>query len=316
MRPQEPGDLLDAAIKRYLLNKQALDEDTVAYYRRALNVYRKTSPGWPPDTEGVIAFILHCQSVYEDSTTFSYWAVIKAFIGWLVRRRYIADDPLLDLSPPGKPDDVPRAPPVAQLKSLFDYLEGEVERVILGTKRYPYWGWREVRNLAFFSLLLDSGLRVQEACNVRLEDVNLAEWSIFVRHAKQKKQRFVAIGRTVRADLKFWLQYRSLIPMRDDSPGKDHLFVSRYRGWGPMTIFNAGDMLQRICCTLAIEPALTSHQLRHSYVAYSLLGGGSIEEIRKQAGHSSLATTARYMRHLDNRRLQDHLKSSPRDHLF
>lgn len=312
---QEPG-LLDTAIERYLFLKKALDDDTLIYYRRALNLYKMVSPGWPPTVECLIAFIVHLQASYEDSTVYSYWAVIKGFTNWLARRHIIDDDPLMDLAEPGRPDDIPRAPPAASLKTLFTHLEAEVERVITGKKRYPYWGWREARNLALYSLLLDSGLRVQEACNVLLEDVSLEEWSIFVRHAKQKKQRFVVIGRTARADLKLWLKYRELIPIRSDNPGLPYLFISRYKGWTPMSIFNIEDTLHRLCSRLAIEPSLTPHQLRHAYVAYSLLGGGSIEEIRKQAGHSSLTTTARYAKHVDNRRLQDHLKASPRDHLF
>lgn len=315
MSHQEPGEL-DTAIKRYLLTKQALDDDTLTHYSRALKVYQTVSPDWPPTIESLAAFVSHCKAKYQDNTTFSYFKVVKAFVAWLVKRKIIADNPLEDLAGPVKPDDLPRAPPAHQIKTLFSYLENQVERVLTKRKKYDYQGWREVRNLAIFSLLLDSGLRVSEAINVRLGDINLEGWSIFVRHAKRKKQRYVAIGRTARADIKLWLNYRSLIPMPDSSPGLDYLFLSRRRGWIPMSVFNVEDQLKRLCARCDISPAFTPHELRHAYVVYSLLKGGSIEEIRKQMGHSSLTTTARYARSLDDGRIDHHLKTSPRDFLF
>lgn len=313
---QEP-DALEAAIERFLLSKRLLSGNTQTHYRQALKHYRTISPDWPPTPESIIRFINWCQANYQDSTVFSYWAVVRGFVRFLVKRRIINDNPLEEIAPPPKAEELPRAPAAEQIERLMSYLEKEVEKVLTkGQKRYGYQGWREVRNLALYSLILDTGLRVNEAVSVHLEDVNLEEWSVFVRNAKRKKQRFVAIGRTCRADLKLWMNYRGLIPMLDSSPGRPYLFLSRRVGWVPMSVANVENTLEKICNKLGIAPAINPHDLRHAFCAYWVEQGGSLEEARKQMGHSSIVTTARYAKSIDDRRLQNHLRSSPRDNLF
>lgn len=316
MSPQEP-DELEAAIKRYLLTKQALAEATIKHYRKVLKTYRGICPDWPPDQVTIVKFIAYCQESYEDNTIQVYWTVLKMFVTWLVKRELIVDDPFEDMAPPTRPDDLPRAPAIASLKTLFGYLENRVEGVLAKKKRPTYWGWREVRNLTLYSLLLDTGLRISEVVGVQLEDVSLEDWSVFVRHAKRKRQRYVAIGHTARADLRLWLKYRELIPLKSGSPGLPYLFLAYYRDdWIPISLSNIEDTLQRKCALLNIEPAFTPHHLRHAYCSYSIDRGGSIEAIRLQMGHANLATTARYAKRVDPERLKNHLKTSPRDYLF
>lgn len=309
--PQEP-DELGRAIARFLLARGAINQRTLGQYRRILNIYRQISPEWPPTPEGVAAFIEHCKD-YEPNTIHTYYSILRNFINYCFKRRLIADDPLDEVSAPRRPGSLPRAPLSVNLKKLASHLEKEVERII-STKPKPYnhWGWREVRNLAAFSLMLDSGLRVSEAVNVRLEDVDLDEWSVFVRKGKGTKQREVPLGRTTRADLRYWLEYRGLIPIQASDPGRDYLFISHRRGWVPMSADHLEWVISRACELADITPKITPHLLRHAFASLSHAHGAPIGRIQQWLGHSDMGTTARYL--MTREGLRDHLKSSPRDH--
>lgn len=312
MPPQEP-DELEAAIERFLLSKKALAEGTQIHYRQALKHYKTISPDWPPTSGSVVRFINYCQGVYQKSTVFSYWTVVRGFVLFLVKHKVITTNPLEEVSAPRKPAMLPRSPPTENIKKLIDYLEAEVERVLTSRKRYDYWGWRQVRNLALYSLLIASGLRNAEASNVRLEDIDLKAQFVFVRQAKGTKQRYVPFGNRTRADLSLWLKYRALIPMLPDSPGLDHLFISRRVGWRPMSTANIESTLEKVCERAGVVPSLNPHDLRHFFAYWCHYRGVSLGQVMRWMGHSDITTTARYT--MGKEGLREYLDVSPRDHL-
>lgn len=305
--------MLAEAIKRFLLTKGTLDDDTKAFYAKALKSYQQISPEWPPTLETIVKFVNHHQTNNADSTTYVYYNVVRMFVLWLLKRRLIEDNPLEDLSTPRSPDDLPRALPPETLKLFFDHLETEVERVLTPGKKKPaLYGWREIRDLAFFSLLLDTGLRLSEACNILVEDVDLQRRCIFVRHAKRKRQRFVAIGKRTRGDLKLWLTVRRKIDS-DSHP----LFLRSYRGWGGVTPAGMEQTLWQHCEDLGLEPKFTPHQFRHTYVDSALKAGADLREVQMQLGHINLRTTLRYAKGVvTDKRIKHHNETSPRDLLF
>lgn len=314
----KPQDLpesseLDGAISRFLLSKQALAQDTQIHYKQALKLYQSISPEWPVTSESLIRFITRCQGVYQVSTVHSYWSVIRGFVYWSIKRKLLTENPIEEVSAPVRPETLPKWPPAENVKRLIGFLEAEVEKVLTGKKRYDYWGWHEVRNLALYSLLVATGLRNAEASNVRLEDIDLKAQFVFVRKAKGTKQRYVPFGNRTRADLNLWLKHRALIPMLPSSPGLDHLFVSRRVGWRPMATANIENTLEKICEEAGVIPILNPHNLRHFFAYQCHDRGISLERVRIWMGHSDITTTARYTRGKEG--LEDYLRVSPRDHL-
>lgn len=310
--PQEPPSGLDEAIAHFLMVKKALSKGTQANYQRVLYLYKRLSPDWPPTTEGVITFIVYCQENHKGSTIHSYWSVVRGFVRFLVKKKLIRDNPLEEISPPKKPDELPRAPPTEQIKKLIEYLESEVVKV-LAKKRGNEWGWRWIRNLALFSLILDTGLRISEALSVQVEDVSLVNGSVYVRNPKGGKSRFVFFGKKAKADIKLWCGYRERVPIPEDY--KLLFFTNWGDSYRQMTPSNAQHVLWRICARLGIEPAFSPHDLRHFYAGSAFRFGANPENVRKQLGHSNLKITSRYAMSWDEGRAEDHLYSSPRDRL-
>lgn len=138
------------------------------------------------------------------------------------------------------------------------------------------------RDKAFFEVLYSCGLRISEACNLDIEDVN--DQMIRVK-GKGSKQRQVPIGSKALMSLDSYLGHYRNDQMSALFIRKDGRRVSRSL---------MGHRLRKHLNELAIGPIASPHTLRHSYATHLLEGGADIRIIQELLGHSSIATTDRY----------------------
>jgi integrase/recombinase XerC len=149
------------------------------------------------------------------------------------------------------------------------------------------------RNYALIELLLETGLRVGEAADLHVSDVDLHDRSgvVLVREGKGRKQRQVPLNSTARRALKLYLNGRE--PLRQE----DHLFLSE-RGGQPLSLrtiqATVSDLARRAKIT---RFAVSAHSLRHSFARRFLRRHpGKLVELAALLGHESLDTTAMYTR--------------------
>ena len=148
-----------------------------------------------------------------------------------------------------------------------------------------------LKEQALVMLLLHAGLRVSEACSLRLEDVVIRERSghVVVRSGKGGKYREVPLNATARCVLAGYLAAH---------PGGEWLFPG---GKGsrllesPMTARAVEKALVRFSRLAGIEPA-SPHRLRHTFCKMLVDAGESLDRVAALAGHESLNTVARYTR--------------------
>jgi len=142
---------------------------------------------------------------------------------------------------------------------------------------------------ALVMLLLHTGLRVSEACALRLEDVVIRDRSghVVVRSGKGGKYREVPLNATVRRILAEYLAAHPggewLFP-----GGKSFRLLER-----PMTVRAVEKALARFSRLAGIEQ-VTPHRLRHTFCKMLVDAGESLDRVAVLAGHESLNTTARY----------------------
>ena len=149
------------------------------------------------------------------------------------------------------------------------------------------------RNYALIELLLETGLRVGEAADLHIDDVDLHDRSgvVRVREGKGRKQREVPLNSAARRALKLYLKGRE--PVRE----KDHLFLSE-RGGQPLSLrtiqATVSDLARRAKIT---RFAVSAHSMRHSFALRFLRRHpGKLVELAALLGHESLDTTAVYTR--------------------
>lgn len=140
------------------------------------------------------------------------------------------------------------------------------------------------RHRAVLMLCYGSGLRISEACGLRVDDIDSKRMLIHVREGKGGKDRFTV------------LSHRLLIVLRE------YWKIERSRPWLFPTarpdehIHPAA--IQQICRDAAriagIPKRVTPHLLRHSFATHLLESGTDTRVIQVLLGHRRIDTTARY----------------------
>ena len=138
-----------------------------------------------------------------------------------------------------------------------------------------------------------AGLRISEACRLRVEDIDSARMVIHVRGGKGRKDRFVMLSPVLLGLLRaYWRMARPrgwLFPGRG---GDEHI--------APDTVRNA---LAQAVARAGITKKVTPHVLRHSFATHLLDDGAALEVAQELLGHSSIVTTRIYT-HLSEKRIR------------
>ena len=137
--------------------------------------------------------------------------------------------------------------------------------------------------------MLHGGLRVSELCALRASDYHTDEggrrW-LLVR-GKGDKARLVPVGK------------RLLAVLGEPAAGDGPLFVSR-QGSGFYTRTRILQIVTGSLQVAGIGKRISPHSLRHTAAVGWLRAGVPVSLVQKWLGHASLATTQRYLDHLEN----------------
>ncbi|MBU2496658.1 MAG: tyrosine-type recombinase/integrase [Nanoarchaeota archaeon] len=132
------------------------------------------------------------------------------------------------------------------------------------------------------SLLYSSGLRVSEALNMKIQDIDLHEKVGYVRQGKGKKDRIFILSDKLALELEDYLKNKKR---------EEHLFPGKD---GKMTSRNVQKMIRKTAKRAGINKKVSPHTLRHSYGTHLLENGVDIRKIQILLGHSQLSTTQLY----------------------
>jgi site-specific recombinase XerD len=135
---------------------------------------------------------------------------------------------------------------------------------------------------AIFSVLVNCGLRIQELCDIKMNDIDWNSGLISVVGKGGKFRKVPFNNATQRAVLK-WLQYRNL--------DGEYLFHSERSDH--MTPRAVQHMTKRLSEQLNFD--FTVHQLRHTALKNIADTTGKIEIVATVAGHENVNTSKRYI---------------------
>lgn len=170
----------------------------------------------------------------------------------------------------------------------------EISRLLEACSRFGPAG---IRNRALIVVLWRGGLRVSEALALRPCDCNMAG-ELHVLHGKGDRARVVGIDPLACAVVERWLARRARLL---EGPGAAlPLFctISAPVPGGPLSPSYVREALHAAARRAGIAHRVHPHGLRHTHAAELARAGVPPHVIRRQLGHSSLQTTARYIEHL------------------
>lgn len=163
-----------------------------------------------------------------------------------------------------------------------------------------------IRMRAHIAVLFGAGLRLQESLDLEPRDVDTEDQTVRVREGKGRKARTVGIDSYACALIDRWLDRRRKLGL-----------TPRHRVFATYSAGNFGQPLQQRYVRLALkrlgeraelEKRIHPHGLRHSLASDMADTGSSVSEIQRQLGHSSLATTDRYVHALRPMELIEHMR--------
>jgi site-specific recombinase XerD len=150
-----------------------------------------------------------------------------------------------------------------------------------------------LRDRSLFELMYSSALRVNEALNLQLKDINFTDRTLIVRLGKGRKDRYVPFSNTA---LKFLLKYvnegRKKYLKRKNKETEDYLFLTDY-GKLSYKVLKKRFLKYLKSCSLDGKD-LTFHSVRHSTATHLLEAGASIRYVQELLGHENIATTQIY----------------------
>lgn len=141
-----------------------------------------------------------------------------------------------------------------------------------------------MKHRVLLTLVYSSGLRVSEAVQLKLQDVDPERGTIHIRQAKGRKDRYTLLSRTAYQLLE---QY-----IRKERPEK-WLFPGGTEG-RPLTTRSVQHVFEKARQKAEIRKPATVHTLRHSFATHLLEAGTDIRYIQELLGHASSKTTEIY----------------------
>ena len=163
------------------------------------------------------------------------------------------------------------------------------------------------------TMMLDTGLRCSEICNLDLDDVDLEDLSALVIGGKGEKDRTVLFTNATLDALDAWRPIRNarLKNCVREEDMRSLFFSSRSRRLNPRSVQK---LLDRIADASDIpRTRLSPHVLRHSFATGLLERGADLVTIQRLLGHANISTTRVYLEIGDQtlREIYHRAQSSP-----
>ena len=255
---------------------------TVKRYRHYIGYYRQyssiTQINQVTDAN-VRALFLHGR-VDRKWSTDSYLACYKSlrvFFRWCIKEGRLSSNPIEGIETP----KVESRLPVKLTKQ-------DALKLLEAVSNYPYdKPFLRYRNHAIFATFIFAGLRKDELLQLKLADVDIENFTIFVRQGKGKKDRIVPMSYTLALSLKSYLEYRK--KLNRTCP---EFFASQNKNVG---LTGAGIILIVKQIRFATGIKFSAHKLRHTFATLMLEGGCDIYSLSKMMGHSDIKTTTIYL---------------------
>jgi integrase len=209
-------------------------------------------------------------------------SVLKAILNRAYRAGAVADDsPWRKVKPFEKADE-------ARIRYLTD---AESVRLVNACPA-------DLRALVRAALL--TGARWGELTSLRASDVKLSHASMYVAESKSGRPRHIPLNP----------EGRELFTAHVAGKASDDLVFTRGDGgqWGHNHHVRA---LNAACKVAKIRPAISFHELRHTYASHLAQAGVPLLTISRLLGHSDTRITARHYAHLADKTLADAVTNLP-----
>lgn len=267
--------------ENYLKNVRKYSINTVNSYLSDINIFleylKERKINYKDVNRDVIRTYLKYldEAKYKSSSINRLLSSLNDYYNYLVKMKYVKYNYFEDINRPRREKKLPNFINYEEYMTLIKQAEKEENEFL------------RARNLLFLEILFDTGLRVSEAVNIKLGDINKSECSIKVL-GKGSKERIVYFGEYALNYLNEYMAIRAGI----NSPDKNYLFLNK--NYTKLTRRGAEYLINSVTKQALLKQKVTPHTLRHSFATEMLNNGCDIRSVQELLGHKSLSTTGIY----------------------
>lgn len=281
----------------FLLLERGLSPNTISAYRRDLREWgsfcflRGKAP-LPPDAVLLSLFQRYlAEGLKSPASRQRIIAALRTWIRYLEREEKVSESIGLPSLPAGK-EHLPQILSEGEVDRLFHACDGSSPL--------------DIRDRALFEVAYGCGLRASELCDLRLRDVDFSA-RVLRTFGKGDKERVIPFLGEVSEKVMFYLEKgRPLLA----KAGEDFLFLTR--NGGPLSREDIWRIMGKRGRKAGIPRSrLHPHVLRHSFATHLLRRGMDQRTLQELLGHSSIATTEKYL-HFDLELRDVYDKAHPR----
>jgi integrase/recombinase XerD len=282
-----------AALEVYLKKAavRGLNRNTIKSYRYNLITFQRFYSGELEELsqEDVDDYIIFIQGKYSPITYGNKVKALKAFLTF--------NDIPIDISINDAPDPEIYYLTKKQLKEIYDaclYKETFAKR----------------RDYTIMRLMEETGMRISECLKLRLSDLNLAELTVYISSAKNKKTRTVYLTTVLAREIRKYIDLRQQVSEKvvattlfsscNGQPVSRRTITERIKNYGEQ----AG----------ITETRVSPHTFRHTFAKNYLTNGGDIFTLKDILGHSRLDMVYRYSRLFSSQRQEIYTKIMQKYH--
>jgi site-specific recombinase XerD len=257
---------------------------------------------------------------YSPKTLRAYGDDLAQFLAWVEKNRVDFDVPtrfsrgdiegFMQYLAGKRLTGVTRVRKLAAIRKFFAFLEEnkilaanpahtvkgarreEKEPNILYKEQYKallYEASDNIRDYAIIQTFLQTGIRLSELANVRLDDLDLEHRILTVRQGKGKKDRQIPLVDDAVKALRNYLRYRNTELIVDD----EILFLAK--NGTSLNVSTVKYTVAKYVKKAGIRKKVSVHTLRHTFGAHKADKNMSLATLQELMGHKKKETTLKYI---------------------
>ncbi|PRO65812.1 tyrosine-type recombinase/integrase [Alkalicoccus urumqiensis] len=229
--------------------------------------------------EDLQAYLTHLEDHrhYKPASLNRHITVLRSFFQFCLREELVPKDPSVRMLTFSIPSKERAYPGPADAEKLIQAIHHPIVRPLV-------------------ELLYLTGLRISEARDLKVEDLDMERRRLYVRCGKGGKARTIPMS----AELHSMLQ--SYLPRRE-APVSPYLFSTKRAGRVAASFVN--EKMHQAAADLGWKQHYSAHSLRHAFATRLLhQGEANLVHVQKLLGHTNVQTTSIYL-HADMETLED-----------
>lgn len=217
---------------------------------------------------------------------------LKSFYKFMKEKDYIKINPVSSIKYPKREKVLPKFVQYNELEEML-----EVSKL----------GDFGERNNLIIELMYNTGVRVSELVNIKINDIDFENERIRIL-GKGSYERFVFYGDYAKSSLNKYINglRRELL----NGKTNDYLFLNK--NGDNITTKGIQKIVLNIIKETSVKTKVSPHTLRHTFATHLLDNGCDLRSVQDMLGHKSINTTEVYT-HITSERLKEvYFKSHPR----